>query len=379
MIPVHAIQTGNWLQPKRKVDVVDGWKPVEFSSLKGWDSDDHQAALACFRVSARGFRDEIPVSRENIPPEAELLDVASKALDLDSALLTQDKARAFFEDHFMPMVHEKNSGFVTAYFEPEVSASRTKTSQYSYPLYRRPKDLVKIDKENPPTGVTNGLEYAREIDGSYTDFYDRGEIDNGALASRGLELFWLKSAVEAFYIHVQGSARLILTDGTSARVSFAGKTGHPYSSIGKLLVSRGVFTVEDANMVNMRKWLDADLNRAMEVLHHNRSYIFFVEVTGHDPDFGPVAAAGIQLTPGRSLAVDRFIHPYGTPVWLSTQKPLPSDTKSFQRLMIAQDTGSAILGPGRGDIFIGSGQEAGLIAGSVRHDTDFVVLKAKGA
>ena len=353
------------------------WDPVSFTDLKGWDEDDHQAALACFRMSARGFADSASVTRQAVQSSSGLRAVAKKALSVDMNSIGRNEARSFFEDNFQPHRHKNNSGFVTAYFEPEVQASRIRTDEYPYPLYRRPHDLVKIDKSNPPDGVSPGLEYARKIGDRYVDFYDRGAIDNGALADRDLELFWLRSAVEGFYIHVQGSARLSFSDGSSARVSYAGKTGHPYTSIGKELVAQGTFVVEEANMTNIRAWLEEDESRGLEMLHRNKSFIFFAEVKGHDPEFGPIAAAGVQLTPGRSLAVDKSIHAYGTPVWLETEKPLPSDSRPFKRLMIAQDTGSAIVGPQRGDIFIGSGDEAGMIAGAVRHDTEFVILVPK--
>ena len=328
-------------------------------------------------MSARGFAERRPVSREAVPPTDELLLLAEQALAINPQTVTTAFARVFFETNFQPMRLAGSKGFVTAYFEPVVEASREKTDEYSYPLYQRPEDLVKIDKENPPKGVTPGQEYARKTGNGYTDFYNRSQIDKGALKDRNLELFWLKSAIDGFYIHIQGSARLALTDGSSTRVSFAGKTGHPYTSIGKVLVERGVFSVEQANMKNIREWLESDGERAMELLHRNRSFIFFTEVKGHDPDFGPIAAAGVQLMPGRSLAVDKSIHAYGTPIWLATENPLPTHSAPFQRLMIAQDTGSAIVGPQRGDIFVGSGDEAGLVAGAVRHDTDFVVLNAR--
>ncbi|MEL7429423.1 MAG: MltA domain-containing protein [Pseudomonadota bacterium] len=353
---------------------MDGWLPVSYAALDGWEADDHQAALACFRMSARGFAENAHVSREAVPPSPQLLAVAQKALRLDPSALDRETARKFFEENFKAVRKGEKSGFVTAYFEPEVEASRTKTSRFPYPLYGRPADLVKIDKENPPAGVTPGQEFARKTATGHSDFPDRGSIDKGALSGQGLELFWLKSAVEGFYIHVQGSARLSFDDGTNTRVSYAGKSGHPYTSIGKELVAQGTFTVDEANMKNMREWLDADEARALELLHRNRSFIFFTEVKGHNPDFGPVAAAGVQLTPGRSLAVDKSIHAYGTPVWLDTCEPLPGQSSRFRRLMMAQDTGSAIVGPERGDIFMGSGDEAGLVAGAVRHHTDFVIL-----
>lgn len=370
--------TGNLLLPKLKGNTLEGWQPVSFSEVEGWNEEDHQAAFACFRMSARALADDAPVSREAVEPSSSLLSIAALALKTGAGQVNDKVARKFFETNFQLLKYKSQSGFVTAYFEPEVPASRIQTKEFPYPLYRRPDDLVKIDKNNPPAGISKGIEYARRTQEGLVEFYDRGEIDNGALAGQDLELFWLRSEVEGFYIHVQGSARLLFEDGTSARVSYAGKTGHPYTSIAKLLVQRGVFTVETANMKNMREWLETDRNRALEVLHHNRSFIFFAEAKGQDPEFGPIAAAGVQLTPGRSLAVDKSIHAYGTPVWLRTTKPLPFDTKPFARLMIAQDTGSAILGPQRGDIFIGSGDEAGLVAGSVRHETEFMILAPKG-
>jgi membrane-bound lytic murein transglycosylase A len=356
-----------------------GWQQTSFDKLKGWEQDDHVAALSCFRMSAKAFAKRSFVSRIAVNPTLELLAVADQALQLDIKNISKLAARKFFEKNFEPYTYKKEHGFVTAYFEPEVEASRVKTDEFSYPLYRRPHDLVKLDPDNKPANLDQSLEWARETDEGLVEFYDRSQIDKGALDDRGLELFWLKSVVEGFYIHIQGSARLLFRDGTSARVSYAGKTGHPYTSIGRLLVKRGVMPLEDANMVNIRAWLEEDLDRGIEVLHNNRSFIFFTELEGHDPDFGPIAAAGVQLTAGRSLAVDKSVHAYGTPIWLSTHEPLPDQSNLYQRLMIAQDTGSAIVGEQRGDIFIGSGTEAGTLAGSVRHDTDFIALHPKGA
>jgi len=356
-----------------------GWRPVSFNELDGWSNDDHIAALACFRMSAKALVERSFVSRVAVNPSQQLLDVAALALNIDMAAVTKQEARDFFETYFEPHTYKNESGFVTAYFEPEVEASRTRTEEFLYPLYRRPHDLVKLDSEKSYQTLDPDLEWARETDDGLIEFYDRGQIDRGALDGRGLELFWLRSVVEGFYIHIQGSARLLFEDGTSARVSYAGKTGHPYTSIGRLLVEREIFPLEEANMVNIRAWLEEDLERALEVLHNNRSFIFFTELEGHNPDFGPIAAAGVQLTAGRSLAVDKAIHAYGTPVWIATDKPLPGQLQRYKRLMIAQDTGSAIVGQQRGDIFIGSGKEAGILAGSVRHDTDFIILHPKGA
>ena len=355
-----------------------GWRQISFDNVKGWEDDDHVAALTCFRRSAKAYAERSFVSRVAVNPSKELLEIARQSLKLDIKNVSKLKARKFFESNFQPYTYKNETGFVTAYFEPEVEASRVRTEEFSYPLYRRPKDLVKLDQDNKPSNLDPSLEWARKTDQGFEEFYDRGQIDNGALGGRGLELFWLRSVVEGFYIHIQGSARLLFSDGSSARVSYAGKTGHPYTSIGKLLVKREIMPLEKANMVNIRAWLEADLERGKKLLHENRSFIFFTELEGHDPDFGPIAAAGVQLTAGRSLAVDKSVHPYGTPIWLSTHEPLPDQANNFQRLMVAQDTGSAIVGEQRGDIFIGSGKEAGILAGSVRHDTDFIALYPKG-
>ena len=358
---------------------MEQWSPVSFDSIDGWSGDDHLAALSCFRVSARAIVSSKAESRVAVRPSKDLVNLARKALDLDIAALSGAKARAFFEKHFLPHELKGELGFVTAYFEPEVEASRTKSSEFPAPLYKRPDDVVKLTDDIRPANLDPDLEYARQTADGLVEYYDRDAIRKGVLDGQGLELFWLKSRIEAFYIHVQGSARLKFQDGTTTRVSYAGKTGHPYTSIARVLVRRGDMTVEQANMQTIRAWLEADTDRADELLKYNRSFIFFSEVTDSDPQFGPRAAAGVQLTPGRSLAIDRTVHPYGTPIWLATEKPLPHSSRPFRRLMIAQDTGSAIVGPQRGDIFLGSGDEAGLVAGSVRHTTRFLAFLPGGS
>ncbi len=198
----------------------------------------------------------------------------------------------------------------------------------------------------------------------------------GALAGERLELVWLKDAVDAFFIHVQGAARVALPDGTTMRVTYAAKSGHPYTSIGRVLVERGALTRETATMQGIRAWLGAHPGEAAAVMAANRSFIYFREAEVVDRSLGPVAAAKVPLTAGRSLAVDRLIHAFHTPIWVETM--LPSGG-TFRRLTIAQDTGSAIVGPARGDIFFGSGDAAGEIAGSMRGGGRFVVLMPRAS
>lgn len=220
------------------------------------------------------------------------------------------------------------------------------------------------------------MTYASMASGTPKPFFTRREIDNGALAGRGLELVYLESPIDAFFAHVQGSARIRLAEGGVMRVGFAAKNGHPYTAIGKVLVDAGEIALKDVSMQTIRAWLSANPDRADQVMWQNDSYIFFREVTEVDEDLGPVGAAQVPLTPGRSLAVDKAIHAYGLPVWVETTAPSgPNGAREpFRRLMVTQDTGSAIIGAVRGDVFWGSGDRAGEIAGLMKDPGRMYVL-----
>jgi membrane-bound lytic murein transglycosylase A len=213
--------------------------------------------------------------------------------------------------------------------------------------------------------------------GQWHEAPDRKAIDEGALNNQGLELVWLESKIDAFFIHIQGSAALSLTDGSEIRVGFNGKSGHAYTSIGKILVDRGSMTLDEVSMTSLRAWLKDNAGQADEIMHNNRSYIFFEERHPENPGDGPVAAANVPLSAGRSLAIDREIYSFGYPFWLDSEKPLPDQDKPLQQLVVAQDTGSAIKGKARGDLFIGSGEEAGNVAGYMAISTHFYLLKPK--
>lgn len=352
-------------------------KKISFSDIDGWELEDHAAALACFRVSARRMS-ERPYTSKALGINAGRLAAAGEAA-LRLAKNTDSRtARRFFEDWFRPFgVAGENTavpGFVTGYFEPEIRASKTADNRFRYPVLKRPADLVSIDDTNRPKGMDEAFFFARKNGNILSEYPDRRAIENGALDGLGLELFWFESRIDVFFIHIQGSARLVMRDGSLRRISYAGKSGHPFTAIGKLLVARGELTAENATMQTIRGWLEDHREKANELMWENRSFIFFQEVAHPDPDLGPVAAASVPLTPGRSLAVDHRLHTFGTPIWVETQAPLPDSNMPYRRLMIAQDTGSAIVGPARGDLFIGSGFEAGEIAGRIKHDAAFVVL-----
>ncbi|HEV7436019.1 MAG TPA: MltA domain-containing protein, partial [Pseudorhizobium sp.] len=217
--------------------------------------------------------------------------------------------------------------------------------------------------------------FGRLRNGDIGPYPDRKEIDRGYLRGRGLEIAWACSKVDVFFAHVQGAARLRYPDGSLKRITYAAKAGHPFSAIGKLLVSRGEIDPAAVSMQSIRTWLAENPAKVDEVLWHNRSYIFFREAEVADPKLGPIAAAKVPLLPGRSLAVDRLIHTFGFPFFVHAPTLTHLDGgRPFCRTLLALDTGSAIVGPARGDIFTGSGAGAGDLAGTIRHEADFYIL-----
>lgn len=261
-------------------------------------------------------------------------------------------------------------GFLTGYYEPIIKAQRTRGGAFQTPLYKRPPELVRTPpRDDLPGDGTFGRQMA---DGTIAPMPDRAAIEAGALAGRGLELAWLEDPVDAFFAQVQGSARLHLEDGTQIRIGYHGKTGHPYTAIGRVLIDRGVLPEGGATMETIRTALKTDPSLVAPTLAANRSFVFFRVRPSAGDDLGPVAGGGVALVPMRSLAVDRSEIALGTPVFVETI--LPTGDR-FTGVMIAEDTGSAIIGPARGDIFFGSGPEAGAIAGDMKAPARFTVIE----
>ncbi len=352
-------------------------RATAFDRLAGWAEDDHGSALSCFRISARRMA-ERPYSRKAFGVDPlELAEIGRRALRLSPSQCANAKtAKQFFEENFRPfaIAPADGGGFLTGYFEPEMPASPVRTAKFVYPLYRRPPDLVEITDANRPQGWNRELGFGRRLDDRIVEYFDRAAIEAGALAGRGLELAFIESAIDGFFIHIQGSARLLMPAGRTTRISFAGKSGHAYTAIGRVLIEDAQLRRETVTMQAIRDWLAAHPDRAAAIMAQNQSFIFFAETDAPDPALGPIAAASVQLSPGRSLAVDRDIHTFGTPIFVSTRGPLSGDAKPLRRLAIAQDIGSAIVGVARGDLFVGSGLVAGEIAGAIRHAAEFHVL-----
>ena len=347
---------------------------LDFESLAGWSDDDHQAAFCAFERSARAIAAGQTSPRTAQAAAPELIATARAAL---CGAATAD-ARRFFETWFRPfrVVPENGRGFLTGYYEPCVAASRVETEAFRWPILARPPDLVTFGLDPAPADFPKDLTCARRLsDGLLVPYDDRAQIE----AERRDPIVWVRDAVEAFLIQVQGSAQVEFPDRSRARLAYDGRNGLPYTSIGKILIEAGEIAESDMSLANLKAWLRRDSARGLDVMRRNRSFIFFQLVDDFDLDLGPVAGAGVPLTPLRSIAIDRTMWAYGLPFWIDAELPWVDETpRPFRRLMIAQDTGSAIVGAARADLFFGSGDKAGARAGAIRHQAEFVVLLPRG-
>lgn len=353
-----------------------------FDDLVGWEKEDHKAAFAAFRHSAFYLLQKPPTARDKSADTADIVSLAKLALDLPDSY-TGQQAKAFFEANFQPCA-VKEPGLLTGYYEPEFEGSREKSEAFPVPLHRRPPDLVPISSlEAEQYGLSDETSFARKTSDGLICHLSRGEVMAGGLDDQSLELVWLKDAIDAYIIHIQGSARILLGDGAVMCVAFDGKSGHPYRSIGKELIKCGVFTPHSISMDKLCDWLRSNPKDGLALMAHNPSYIFFKENKDHfdsELKLGPKAAASIPLVPMRSLAVDRMRHTFGLPVWIETSLPQSDGRKrDFQKLLFAHDTGSAIKGTARGDLFCGTGSQAGSLAGQLQQQANFTFLMPKEA
>jgi membrane-bound lytic murein transglycosylase A len=356
------------------------YAPVAWADIAGWNEDDHLQAYKAFRVSCR------PISAQREPPaDPKALGIslrdpcrAAKAAELSDGA----KAKAFFEEHFLPLRISRlgeGEGFVTGYYEPVIDGSRTQTDVYTVPVYRRPSNLFVRGFRQSSAGLPNKGQVFRKIGRrKLAPYYDRAEIEDGAIAGRGLEICWLKDQTDLLFTQIQGSARVRLEDGSTLRINYDAHNGYPYTAVGRVLIDRGIIPKEQMSMQKIREWMDQNPDGAKELRRQNRSYVFFREVQLSDKDEA-VGAQGVPLTPGRSIAVDKALHVYGTPFFIEGELPIESEQSKtpFRRLMIAQDTGSAIVGPARADLYFGAGPDAGKVSGRLRHNMRFVILVPK--
>ncbi len=321
-------------------------EPLDPNEIDGWVADDHAAALSAFVAHCEASKGRTLPTKAFGVSNANLRAICAKARKTNAK-----DAKTFLEQHFT-FHRVKDEGFVTGYYMPELEGSLVRTSEYSVPLHGYPKDLKVL-----PT---------------------RGEVMDGALDDMGLEVLWVKDPIDTFFTAIQGSARVRLPEGKLLRLSFAGKSGHEYTPIGRVLIERGEIAKENMSMDALRSWLSNNPSQQNEVFRHNKSYIFFELQSPETAEPSAIGGAGTPLTDLRSLAIDDDLHTYGSLIFVSSElRTYDKSGERFARLMVAQDTGSAIKGAARGDIFVGSGAKAGAIAGNIRHQAVFYLLVPK--
>jgi membrane-bound lytic murein transglycosylase A len=351
-------------------------EPVAWTDLEGWAKDDQASAFAAFLVSCRAI-----VKNTSPPAETPALYLALRSVcrrALAAPPLDNDQARAFFEDNFRAVRISKlgdNTGLLTGYYEPIVAGSRFPTQDFTVPVYRRPPDLVSPGLAKGASFPNKGKAVREVGRGQFVPYYERAEIEDGVLDGKHLEICWLRDPVDLLFIQIQGSARVRLEDGVMLRINYDAHNGHPYTAVGRLLVEQKFVAKDEMSMDRIREWILGHPEDGKALRRANKSFIFF-RVTGLSGEDEPVGGQGVRLTPGRSIAVDRPTHVYGMPFFIEANLPLAGEepTTPFRRLMIAQDTGSAIVGPARADLYFGAGEEAGRIAGRLRNLGKFAML-----
>jgi len=328
-----------------------GMVPISFNEIAGWTDDKQDEALAAFRrscpklIAAPESKIVTDGGQKTIAPGEwkQICDSAAAVKDGDSRA-----ARRFFEENFRPLVVQTRGNF-TGYFEPELRGSRAPSRLFTVPVYRRPPDLT--DKP----------------------YYTRAEIEQGALKGKGLEIVWVQDPVGLYEVQVQGSGRIHLAEGGTLSLGFDGSNNRPYTSLAAVLAEMGVMKREDATWPAIRDWLKRNPQQARDVMRKNERYIFFKDTRSS----AATGAEGVALTAQRSLAIDTTFTPFGTPIWIDTSRPLagkPGASEIYRRLMIAQDSGSAIKGAARGDMFFGGGTRAADWAGRMVSGGRTIVL-----
>jgi len=330
--PGTASKSGGDPDDKHKLDV----RQIDYTELPGWFEDKHERALVAFRKSCTklGFAWRNPCQAIVVVPEGD-----------------RKEARQFFERYFNPHLVSNfdGNGFLTGYYEPILDGARERGGKYQTPIHLPPPDLS--DKK---------------------PYHTRAQLTAPPLRDSLKALVWLADPVDAYTLHVQGSGYIRLAGGGMMRVGVGGTNGHDYVSIGRIMLREGILTRETANMQTIQAWLRAHPKRAQALMNRNPRYIFFREVRGG----GPIGSQGVPLTARRSLAIDVRYFPFGSPVWLAGE--WPGSKRPLRRLVIAQDTGAAIVGPVRGDLYMGSGPRALEIAGRMRQRVRFYVLVPRG-
>ena len=359
LLTIVALTAGCSLAPRKP----GMGKAIDWNQLPGWNKDTHAKAWPALLEGCK----KMPAKDPQWQP------ICEDALSVD--VLDDETARLFFEHHFVAHLFKgsgkQGKGLVTGYYEPLLYGSLKKTERFKYPLYKRPDDLLRIELGNMYPELKGKKVRGRLTGNRVVPYYDRNEINHGKNPLAGNELLWVDDPVAVFFLHIQGSGRIQMPDGSYTGVGYADQNGQPYTSIGRILIEQGEIKKEDISMFTIRDWLKNNPKKSQEMLTRNRSYIFFQ--LRESADTNPVGSLNVPLTPARSIAVDPKNIPMGSPVWLDTSWPDANNTP-LQRLVLAQDTGGAIKGYARADMFWGNGPRAAKLAGEMKQEARFYIL-----
>ena len=340
-------------------------EPVDWSSLDNWETDSHAEAWTGFLKSCEKLRQ---ASWRRVCNLAEQRDQPADA-----------EIREFFETHFevRPVYAEggETEGLITGYYEPLLQGSRQPSDEFRYPIYGLPEDLLIVDLSRVYPQLGNLRLRGKLVGNRVVPYYDRAQLDRNPQLLEGNEILWVVNPVDLFFLHVQGSGLVQLRDGSVVAVGYAGQNGHPYQSIGRVLIQMGELQPDEVTLFSIKQWLRSNPDKAGVILAANPSYVFF-ELKDAETA-GPVGSLNVELTPERSIAVDRNVIPLGAPVWLQTTLPDERQTP-LNRLMLAQDTGGAIKGHVRADVFWGRGADAERKAGLMKQQGQLFVLLPRG-
>jgi membrane-bound lytic murein transglycosylase A len=355
--------------------------PANYSDLPGWDQDSQENAIPALQLSCQAITQILPkLNQKNDVRASTAWTNACDIIDNAGNNLTADQARTLIQDNFTPYLvtnQGSSNGLFTGYYEPTIKGSLTKTDYYAVPIYARPRNLVRVKLASLGGQVAYMLRIKK---GHYVEPPTREQIVNGKLLKGARVIAWIHSNVDRFFLQIQGSGRIVLPNGTSILVGYDSQNGHPYFPIGKYLADTNAIPKQSLSMQSIQAWLKANPKQATKIMNLDPSFVFFRVLDTNQP----LGAQGVELTPKRSLAVDLSFIPLGTPIWLSTNYPEQTTTgiapgKPLQRLMVAQDTGGAIKGPIRGDVFFGSGKQSEWYAGHMQSPGQWWLLLPNGA
>ncbi len=338
---------------------------VSWNALNGWDKDNLSQTIPALLA-------QCPKLEKKSTKWQKICKQANK-LDISNEKRISQFYKRYFQPHKIIGSNRESSGLITGYYEPLLKGSYTQTERYNYPLYQKPDSLLKVDAAHNLLKVKDNKARGRDVNGKIVPYYSRAQIDSSSRPLKGNELLWVDNSDDAFFLHIQGSGLVELEDGNIIGVAYADQNGHPYRAIGRDLIKMDAISKEDISLQTIKAWLTDNPNKARALKNKNPSYIFFSLRT--DVEQGPRGSLNVPLTPERSVAVDRRIIPLGSPLWLNTT--LPNTKQTYQRLVFAQDTGGAINGAIRADVFFGRGVRAKTLAGEMKQQGKIFILLPK--